>query len=265
MATTATHEDVRETATVRESDRRRGIDRVIMLLEALLQRRAPMRAGDIARMLNAPRSTIYEIVNRLVEAEILENVGEDGRVYFGRAMHLYGWAYSHNSARHRRIAETLDRLAAETGATAQLCALRGRKYVVVDCRDGRGPFRITSDIGVEVPIPWTASGRLLVAHMSDAEIRDFIPAEDYELPDGRALRPAEFLADVTKAREQGYCETTGLADRFTWCMAAPIAGADGVVSMTLCLVLPADMPNEKRLGLLALLRERAKNLSVFTG
>ena len=66
------------------------------------------------------------------------------------------------------------------GATAQVCALRGRKYVVVDCRDGPGPFRITSDIGVEVPIPWTASGRLLVGHMSDAEIRDFIA------PDWRA-------------------------------------------------------------------------------
>ena len=255
----------REMTTAPESDRRRGIDRVIMLLESLLQHRAPMRAGDIARMLSAPRSTIYEIVNRLVEAEILETVGEDGRVYFGRAMHLYGWAYSHNNALHRRIAETLDRLAAETGATAQLCALRGPKYVVVDCRDGPGPFRITSDIGVEVPIPWTASGRLLVGHMSDAEIRDFISDDDYKLPDGRALRIADFLADVARAREQGYCETTGLADRFTLCMAAPIRGADGVVSMTLCLVLPVDTPKAKRIGLLAILRERAKNLSVFSG
>jgi DNA-binding IclR family transcriptional regulator len=247
-----------------EADRRRGIDRVILLLDALLQHRAPMRAGDLARMLNAPRSTTYEIVNRLVEAEILETVGDDGRVYFGRAMHLYGWAYSHNNALYRRIVETLDRLAAETGATAQVCALRGRKYVVVDCRDAPGPFRITSDIGVEVPIPWTASGRLLVGHMNDAAIRDFIAPDDYKLPDGRMLRQADFLSDVAKARSQGYCETTGLADRFTWCMAAPIHSADGIVSMTLCLVLPADTPKARRIGLLAVLRERAKNLSVFT-
>lgn len=255
----------RQTAgEAQESDRRRGIDRVITLLEALLQNRAPMRAGDIARALSAPRSTTYEIVNRLVEAEILEKVGEDGRVYFGRAVHLYGWAYSHNNALHRRIAETLDRLAAETGMTAQLCALRGRKYVVVDCRNGAGPFRITSDIGVEVPIPWTASGRLLVGHMTDAEIRDFIPADDFKLPDGRTLRISDFLTDVASAREQAVCETTGLADRFTWCMAAPIRGGDGIVSMTLCLVLPADTPKAQRTGLLALLRERAKHLSIYS-
>ncbi|TIO82140.1 MAG: IclR family transcriptional regulator, partial [Mesorhizobium sp.] len=84
-------------------ERRRGIDRVIMLLEALLKHRAPMRIGDIAKMINAPRSTTYEIVNSLLEAEMLENVGSEGYVYFGRAMHLFGWAYSHHNAHYRRI------------------------------------------------------------------------------------------------------------------------------------------------------------------
>jgi len=56
------------TPTPRE--RQRGIDRVINLLEALLHQRAPTRIGDIARLINAPRSSTYEIVNRLIEAEI---------------------------------------------------------------------------------------------------------------------------------------------------------------------------------------------------
>jgi DNA-binding IclR family transcriptional regulator len=251
----------RAEATTSESDRRRGIDRLVMLLEALLQHRAPMPIGDLARALNAPLSTTYEIVNRLIEAELLESVGDNGRIYFGRAMHLYGWAYNHNNALHRRIGEALDRLSDETGMTAQLCALRGPKYVVADCRDGAGPFRITSDIGAEVPIPWTASGRLLVGHMADSEIRAFIPPEDFRLPDGRLLRVADFLSDVAKARKQHYCETTGLADRFTCCMAAPIRKVPGQVAMTLCLVLPVDAPRAEKTRLLAILRERAKALS----
>ncbi|TIU63439.1 MAG: IclR family transcriptional regulator, partial [Mesorhizobium sp.] len=62
-------------------ERRRGIDRVIMLLEALLRHRAPVRVGDLAKMIGAPRSTTYEIVNSLLEAEMLENVGTEGYVY----------------------------------------------------------------------------------------------------------------------------------------------------------------------------------------
>ena len=122
-------------AAPRNGERRRGIDRVIMLLDALLRHRVPMRVGDIAKAIGAPRSTTYEIVNSLLEAEMLENVGPEGHVYFGRAMHLFGWAYSHHNAHYRRIIETLDKTAAETGETVQLCGLRGNKYIVLDCRD----------------------------------------------------------------------------------------------------------------------------------
>jgi DNA-binding IclR family transcriptional regulator len=245
-----------------ERERRRGIDRVIMLLEALLRQRAPTRIGELARLIDAPRSTTYEIVNRLVEADMLETVGSDGHVYFGRAIHLFGWAYSHHNAHYPRIVEALDRLAAETGETAQLCALRGNKYVVLDCRDSTGPFRISSQVGVAVPIPWTASGRLLLSHMHEDAIRAFIPPEDYRLPDGRIIPQDEFLADITLARRQGYSETTALADRFTWCLAAPIHDGRGGVKFTLCLVLPVDTPEERRVALLALLREKAAGLGL---
>ncbi|WP_029076712.1 IclR family transcriptional regulator [Kaistia adipata] len=256
------NETRQEAAASTGGERKRGIDRVIILLEALLRQRAPMRVGDIARLIGAPRSTTYEIVNRLLEADMLETVGGDGHVYFGRAMHLFGWAYSHHNAHYPRIVEALDRLAAETGETAQLCALRGNKYVVLDCRDSTGPFRISSQVGVEVPIPWTASGRLLLTHMSDAAVRAFVPAEDYRLPDGRVIPQDEFLADIALARRQGYSESAGLADRFTWCLAAPIRDARGGVPLTLCFVLPVDTPQERRLALLAQLRERAASLDL---
>ena len=244
-----------------QGDRRRGIDRTIMLLEALLKHGAPMRPGDIARLIDAPRSTTYEIVAKLVEAELLEQIGSDGSVFFGRAMHLYGHAFGRHDAVYKRIAETLERLAADARATAQVCTLKGNKYIVFDCRNGPGPFRITSDVGVEVPIPWTASGRLLLGHMTNGEIRAFIPPEDYRLPDGRTVSQDRFLAEVALARETGFCETRALADRFTLCMAAPIRDRSGVVARTLCLVLPVETPDPRRTELREMLCERARALS----
>lgn len=233
-----------------------------MLLEALRQQRTPMRVGDIAKMIDAPRSTTYEIVNCLLEAEMLETVGAGGHVYFGRAMHLFGWAYSHHNAHYRRIIESMERMAADTGETVQVCGLRGNKYIVFDCRDSAGPFRISSDVGVEVPIPWTASGRLLLGHLSDDEVRSLVPPDDYRLPDGRIISEAEFLADIAAARRQNYSETSGLADRFTWCMAAPIRDGKGIATRTLCLVLPIDTPERRRAELLDLLHERARGVSL---
>jgi len=53
-----------------------------------------------------------------------------------------------------------------------------------------------------------------------------------------------------------------LADRFTWCMAAPIHDGHGAINRTLCFVLPVDTPEARRTELLALLRERARGLSL---
>ena len=55
-----------------------------------------------------------------------------------------------------------------------------------------------------MPIPWTASGRLLVAHLTDEEILDFIPADDFVLPNGTRLAPARFIAEVRQADIDGY-------------------------------------------------------------
>ena len=106
------------------AERQNGIDRTIDLLEALLHLRAPSRLSDLAKQMGAPRSTVYAIANRLIEADLLESVGEGGQVYFGKAVHLYGRAYAEANPLHRRCREALDRLATQHSATAQLCALQ---------------------------------------------------------------------------------------------------------------------------------------------
>lgn len=242
-------------------DRQSGVDRVVDIFEELLRSRAPLRIGDLARRLGAPRSTLYNLVNRLVAAELLEVLDDDGAVFFGRAMHLYGTAYAETDPLQRQARELLETLAAEADATAQLCALRGDKYVVLDSRSGRSLFRITADIGVPVPLPWTASGRLLLAHRTPDQIRALIPAGDYRLPDGRAVDPERFLADVAKAREDGHCVTLGLSDRFTCCLAAPVRNARGEAVATLCFVIPADQPEARRRELLRRLIEASESLS----
>lgn len=241
---------------VNEATRARGIDRAIDLLECLHAGREPLRIGDLAKRLNAPRSTVYELVERLTRAGILES--HAGGVFFGRTVHFYAADYLsvHDFSRHAY--DAVVRLAETTQQTAQFTTLYGNKYTVEHMHCGSQLFRISADVGVPVPIPWTASGRLLLGHMSRDDIIGFIPPEDFMLPDGRRIDPDAFCQEVVEASSRGCCITRGLVDNFTHCLAASVRDERHVAAGCLCLVVPATSPGQDRL--LTLLRESADGL-----
>lgn len=262
MADGMTAEKSAEKTAEKGTGRARGIDRVIALMEHLHRLRTPTRIADIARDTGTPRSTVYELVNTLVEARWLELRDNDGAVYFGPAMHYYGSDYLDSVDLIRKARIEVAHLAETVGETAQFCTLEGDKYLVVLNEPGRRMFRISSEIGIKVPIPWTASGRLLVDHLGPEEIRAFIPPEDFTLPDGRTIETGQFLTDIARARADGYVRTTALVDRFTTCLAAPVRDAAGRCIATICFVVPVDTGEEEQEQMIATLKASAEKLSV---
>ncbi|QUE84470.1 IclR family transcriptional regulator [Rhizobium rhizogenes] len=222
------------------SRRTRGLDRAFEILEFLRTRRQPMRPNEIAVEIAAPRSSIYELVNLLLRHGMLDYQGGDGRVFLVRKLYFLGTAYADQFDLMRESDTLLTRLAEETRETAQMCMLEGNKYTVAMMREGIRPFRISSNVGELVSIPWTASGRLLVSHLSDAEILDFIPPEDFVLPNGKQLDPSRFIGEVRQASIDGYFTFNSEVENFTHCFAAPIKQEDGRCIATLCLVAPKE-------------------------
>lgn len=240
--------------------RERGVDRILRMLDFLHAHGEGIRIGALARALSAPRSSTYNLVGDLVGAELLETTS-DGRIFFGKRMYLYGLNYMRENPLAKRARNEVDRLAKETGETSEFCMLQNGRYTIIHMCPGSRPFRISSAIGLQIPIPWTASGRLLLAHHGRAEIEALISPQDLVLPDGRAIELEDFLAAIEQARRDGYCMTRGLVDAYTQCLAAPIFGADGRVEATICLVLPVDSSDEQNERLKNILLESSRTLS----
>ncbi len=247
------------------SRRTRGLDRAFEILEFLRTKRQPMRPNEIAVEIGAPRSSIYELINLLLRHGMLDYQGGDGRVFLGRKLYFLGTAYADQFDLMRESEDLLARLAEETRETAQMCLLEGNKYTVAMMREGVRAFRISSNIGELVPIPWTASGRLLVAHLTDAEIVDFIPADDFVLPSGKRLDPARFIAEVRQATVDGYFTFNSEVETFTHCFAVPVHQAGGQCVATLCLVTPKEDGLRNRQAYLDSLLAAAHDLSEQLG
>jgi DNA-binding IclR family transcriptional regulator len=254
--------DIRDEAV---GKRARGLDRAFEILNFLRVKRQPLRPNEIATGIGAPRSSVYELVNQMMRQGVLEYRGEDGRVFLGRSLYFLGTAYAEQFDLMRECDRLLTHIAEETRETAQMCLLEGNKYTVAQMKEGSRPFRISSNVGDPVAIPWTASGRLLVAHMSDEEILGFIPKEDFYLPNGQWLDPAAFIAEVREAARVGYYTFNSVVESFTHCFAVPVYQADSVCVATLCLVAPREDGLRNHASYLKTLLDAAADLSSRLG
>lgn len=251
--------------TVAEQDpinrRSRGLDRAFEILDFFRVQRKPMRPNEIAAHIGAPRSSVYELVNLLIKHGALEYRGDDGQVFLGRKLYFLYAAYAEQFDPLRECESSLLRITEATRETAQLCMLDGNKYTVALMKEGIRPFRISSNVGEAQPIPWTASGRLLVSHLSDQEIRDFIPPEDFKLPNGEWLTTETFIQQVREASAVGYSTFNSIVDSFTRCFAVPVYQKERECYATLCLVSPKDDGIRNQEAYLRSLKEVADDLT----
>jgi DNA-binding IclR family transcriptional regulator len=219
-----------------------------------------MTMRELIEATGSPRSSIYELVAILTEVGWLET-SADGNVFFGREMHYYGSDYATHNDLISRAHQSILALVRKYDETTQLCMLEGNKYSVVLSENSARPFNISSDIGVRVPIPWTATGRLLLGHMNAEAIRTLIPADDFVLDNGVRIDFDEFMRDVQNAKALGYCCTEGLSNAFRLCMAAPVRDRAGIPIAALCFMTGRDTDPERRQSMLDDLLQSAQALS----
>ena len=195
--------------------------------------------------LKAPRSSTYEIVKRHWPRRRSSRSRLDGPHLLRQgALFLRCRLSPRTRSRPQRPGRGRP-VGAETGETSQFCMLHENKYTVVHMRAGTRPFRISSDIGTQVPLPWTASGRLLLSHLQrrrhpkDRPPGGSGPARWKSDRDrgvhrrGRGGRPTRILHHIRAGR------------RYTHCIAAPALDQRGHAAATLCFVVPVDTAPER--------------------
>jgi DNA-binding IclR family transcriptional regulator len=215
-----------------------AIERAVQILDALQQANRPATAYEVARMVGAPLSTVYSIINDLVEKNLLAR-RMDGTIWLGSRLYGYGLTYA-SSLDYLAVAhEEMQRLSAEVEETVQVCGLEDGMMVVQQMAEGPGHFRVTSRVGSRVPLNWTASGRLLVGHLPDAERVAFFAQHAQSSPTGRAETRPTVLAQIAReALEARLSIQIGESDASVACLAAPVLDNTGACVFTISIVMP---------------------------
>ena len=214
-----------------------GIDRSLQILDVLTEQNRPMTAYELSKETGAPVSTVYRLVDELVGRDMLTR-REEGTIWLGPRLMRYGLSYRASIDVYAEARRERRRLAEATGETVQLCARDGLMMAVIAMVEGQGHFRITSDVGTRVPLNWTASGRLLLGHLSDAErLATFAEAARPSATGTAETDPVKLAAQSHHDFVDRLAIQVGQSEFAVACIAAPVRDERGACAATISIVL----------------------------
>ncbi len=222
----------------KKNSRISGIDRSLQIMDALVKKNNPMSAYELSKETGAPVSTIYRLVDELVEREMLSK-RSNGQIWLGMRLMRYGLIYRASINVFSAAKREMHELCKRTGETVQICTRDEDMMNVIAMAEGPGHFRVSSDVGTRVPLNWTASGRLLLGHLPEEERYAQFKAIARPSTTGFAETDPKILAKESgKDYRSRLAVQMNASEYSVACIAAPIRQADGKCIATISLVLP---------------------------
>jgi DNA-binding IclR family transcriptional regulator len=246
-----------------ESSGSRSVRRAFDIFELMLERGGPLTVAQIVDTLAIPKSTAYELVRTLTQADYLAPSSKGAGLFLGRKLFELGMAYRNQVDLLKDGSKIVEELRDATGETVQLSVLENQMMLVLLKEEGSRSLRIISQVGSRVPVNWAAAGRLLVSDLDDRQLTELLSATIRQSPTGNAILDIEkLIGQIRKARRQGYSTELNETNEHAGCVAAPVIDSSGRCIAALSVVAPEQRLNKaNRDRLIVAVREAAEKLS----
>ena len=171
---------------------------VLRILALLSTTDAPISATRIQRELGLPRSTTYHLLRELEDSGFVVHLTSSGTYGLGLASYRMAQAYTTQQPLVRLATKPLARIAELAGGSAHLTRLAGPEIVYLHEVRALGAVSLVTEVGVRLPSLSTASGRIMLAQLPEAELRAAYNAS------GERRRYSEIKEELAAYRRQGF-------------------------------------------------------------
>lgn len=207
------------------------IERIAAIIDLVGESPQGMAIRDLSSQLSLPKGTVHRLLSSLTYFGYIRQDDASRNYFLGlKLLDLAGLAASQLDL--RKIAEPLlHALAHETGETAHMVVWDRDEVVYVEKvepPEWTGGLRMASRVGSRNPAHSSSVGKVLLSHLSEEELSDFISRK------GLAARTANTITDATILREklhaikaQGYAIDDEENEKGIRCVGAAVLGASG--------------------------------------
>jgi DNA-binding IclR family transcriptional regulator len=179
-----------------------ALEKGLDLLEALAARPDPLSQADLARAVGRSPSEIFRMLACLERRGYVVKEESSGRVRL--TLRLFELAHTHTPVDHLLHAAEgpMRDLARRIRESVHLSVLSDGKLLVLSQVESQNRTRVSVEVGAKFPVVRTASGRILLAHLTRDELEAALARDDEWARLGAAAR-GRFLADLLRLRRDG--------------------------------------------------------------
>ena len=179
--------------------------RMLLLLEALVDRADAATPAELARDVNLPKQTVHRLCTVLLEEGFLAREDAGGGLRPGRRARELAAGLLYASPTHVARRQVLEQLAETVGETVNFVVPADGGMAYRDRVETRWPFRIQLPIGSTVPFHCTASGKTYLSTLSRAEQRRLVGVMPLpRFTDNTITGGDAFLAELHRTARRGY-------------------------------------------------------------
>ncbi|MDT6939301.1 IclR family transcriptional regulator [Brucella pseudogrignonensis] len=199
-----------------------AVMRASQILDCVAESRDGIKLSDLVRKTGLPKSSVHGLCQTLTHLKLLKLNG-DGCFTMGPQSVRWANVFLAKSdivdAFHEAVAEA----AGLEAYTLTLSQLEGAEVIYLSCRNSSAPLGITFRIGMRVPAVFTATGKAMLAAMSEQELVCHLPL-DWPTP----ITPSsvqslkQLGSEIAEIRKRGYSVDDGQLREGMYCIGASI-------------------------------------------
>lgn len=156
--------------------RNQAASRVLSVLLAFIGHPAPRGVTELSRALGMNKNMVYRALSTLMAERYLTRDASGELYQLGPHVLALGSGVANESDIVALARPSLEQLHALTGESVYLSIIVGRNRVTVDDIQAQGPRVLRSQRGHPVPLHCTKMSRVLLAHLSEQEVSEYLAA-----------------------------------------------------------------------------------------
>jgi DNA-binding IclR family transcriptional regulator len=224
------------------------LERALRVLEALSEAADGLSLAELSQQLDAPKSSIFNILATLEESGYIRVVDASGKYTLTTKLFRVGSPAVARLNLKQSLHPLLAELVELTGETANLGILEGNEAVYIETIEGQNRLRVAVMPGERIDLHSTALGKMLLAHLPPERAVELLRSRSlYGRTPHTLTEPSALLEQFSEIRARGYAlddEEDHLEIR---CLSAPVRDHTGRVVAAVSITAPKNRLTDEAL------------------